>query len=228
MLRVLLVLTSHGQLGRTGIATGVGLQTFASPYYLLTEAGIEVQVASPMGGQPPVDPLSFGDGVETAALRRLSADREAQSLLEHTMPLTAVDSERFDGLFFAGGHGGMWDLPENESAGRLISTALNANKPVVAVCHGVAALCSPDPVTGHTSVKGRRVTGLSNREEVLLGRHQSVPFLLQDRLTSLGAAFEEAAEFSSHVVVDKQLITGQNMRSADQASRTLIAALNRS
>ncbi|WP_167454629.1 type 1 glutamine amidotransferase domain-containing protein [Micromonospora arborensis] len=228
MPRVLLVLTSHGQLGSTGIATGVGLQTFASPYYLLTEAGIDVQVASPMGGQPPVDPLSFGDGVETAALRRLSADKEAQSLLEHTMALPAVDSERYDGLFFTGGHGGMWDLPENESAGHLISAALSADKPVVAVCHGVAALCSPDPVTGHAPVKGRRVTGLSNREEVLLGRHQSVPFLLQDRLTSLGAVFEEAAEFSSHVVVDNQLITGQNMRSADQASRALLAVLNRS
>jgi putative intracellular protease/amidase len=168
-------------------------------------------------------------GVETAALRRLAADREALSLLEHTMTLPTVDSERYDGLFFAGGHGGMWDLPEDEIVGRLIGAALTTDKTVVvAVCHGVAALCSPDPLTGHPSVKGRRVTGLSNREEVLLGRHRSVPFLLQDRLTSLQAAFEEAAEFSSHVVVDNQLITGQNMRSADQASRTLIAALNRS
>jgi putative intracellular protease/amidase len=128
-MRVLLVLTSHGQLGSTGIATGVGLQTFASPYYLLAEAGIEVDVASPMGGQPPVDPLSFGDGVETAALRRLAADREAQSLLEHTMALAAVDSERYDGLFFAGGHGGMWDLPEDEIVGHLIGAALTPISP---------------------------------------------------------------------------------------------------
>ncbi len=226
-MRVLLVLTSHGQLGSTGIATGVGLQTFASPYYLLAEAGIEVDVASPIGGQPPVDPLSFGDDVETAALRRLIADTEARGRLEHTMTLGAVDSKLYDGLFFAGGHGGMWDLPEDEAVGHLIGAALSTDKPVVAVCHGVAALCSPDPLTGHPSAKGRRVTGLSNREEVLLGRHRSVPFLLQDRLTSLGAAFEEAPEFSSHVVVDHQLITGQNMRSADQATRALIAVLNR-
>ncbi|MDP4505042.1 type 1 glutamine amidotransferase domain-containing protein [Nonomuraea turcica] len=225
MSQVLVILTSHGQLGSTGQATGVGLQTFASPYYALKEAGVEVVVASPLGGDPPVDPLSFGEGVETVALRRLNEDVDARALLRASLPLRNAASTDYDGLFFAGGHGGMWDFPDDLVVGGLIAAALNAGKPVVAVCHGVAALCGTDPVSGRPLVEGRRVTALTNQEEAALERDALVPFLLQDRLMKLGAEFDEAAKFTSHVVVHGSLITGQNMRSADEASRAFLAAL---
>lgn len=225
MTRVLSVMTSHGDLGSTALSTGVGLQTFASSYYRLSEAGVDVEVASPLGGEPPVDPLSFGDGVETAALRRLNADDQALGLFRDTKPLAAVDAADYDGFFFVGGHGGMWDFPDNTLMATLLTEALHTGKAIAAVCHGVAALCNIDPGSGRSLVERRAVTALTNREEAALERDRIVPFLLQDRLTALGARFEEASEFTSHVVVDGRLITGQNMRSADETSRALLAAL---
>jgi putative intracellular protease/amidase len=225
MRRVLIVLTSHGQLGSSGLPTGVGLQTFAAPYYVLTDAGVEVVVTSVRGGEPPIDPLSFGEGVETVALQRLTADTVAMELFRHSRPLSSVSAEDYDGLFIAGGHGGMWDLADNATVAKLLAAALDAGKPVAAVCHGVAALCAPHPATRVPLVESRKVTALTTREELELGRENAVPFLLEQRLVRLGAVFEEAPAFTSHVVSDGLLITGQNMRSADQASRALLVAL---
>ena len=225
MPRVLIVVTSHAQLGSSAIPTGVGLQTFAAPYYVLTEAGVDVVVASVAGGEPPTDPLSFGEGVETAALQRLIADDVTLAAVRGSRPLSTTDSDVVDGLFFAGGHGGMWDLPANPAVARLIAGALDAGKPVAAVCHGVAALCGRHPDTGRSFVEGKNVTGLTTREETELERQELVPFLLQERLVELGAQFAEAPMFTSHVVIDGPLITGQNMRSADQASRLLLVEL---
>ncbi|MFJ9900506.1 type 1 glutamine amidotransferase domain-containing protein [Streptomyces sp. NPDC091280] len=203
----------------------MGLQTFAAPYYVLTEAGVEVVVASVRGGEPPIDPLSFGEGVETVALQRLTGDAVAMGLFRDSRPLSAVSAEDYDGLFVAGGHGGMWDLADNARVATFVAAALDAGKPVVAVCHGVAALCGLHPATGRPLVEGRKVTALTTREEIELGRAAVVPFLLEERLVGLGAVFEEAPAFTSHVVADGPLITGQNMRSADQASRSLLAAI---
>ncbi|WP_370615162.1 type 1 glutamine amidotransferase domain-containing protein [Mumia sp. Pv 4-285] len=225
MARVLIVVTSHRQLGSSRLPTGVGLQTFAAPYYVLTEAGVEVAVASVQGGEPPIDPLSFGEGVETVALERLTHDTMAMAMFRDPRPLSTLSADEYDGLFFAGGHGGMWDLPDNPTVATLIAAALDAGTPVAAVCHGVAALCGRHPRTGHPLVQGRKVTALTTQEEVELGREGLVPFLLEERLVELGAVFDEAPVFTSHVVTDGSLITGQNMRSADHASRSLLAAL---
>ncbi|MGI9824452.1 type 1 glutamine amidotransferase domain-containing protein [Agromyces sp. Marseille-Q5079] len=192
---------------------------------LLTEAGIEVVVASAGGGEPPVDPLSFGEGVEDSRTETFEVDDVAMALFRDSHALTTLASDAFDGLFFAGGHGGMWDLPDSPTVATLIASTLDAGKSLAAVCHGVAALCGRHPHTGRPFVEGRRVTALRTSEEIDLGREEVVPFLLQERLVWLGAEFDEAPVFTPHVVTDGSLITGQNMRSADHASRSFLAEL---
>ncbi|HUR05097.1 MAG TPA: type 1 glutamine amidotransferase domain-containing protein, partial [Nonomuraea sp.] len=183
MSQVLVILTSHGQLGSTGQATGVGLQTFASPYYALKEAGVEVVVASPLGGDPPVDPLSFGEGVETVALRRLNEDVDARALLRASLPLRKAARIDYDGLFFAGGHGGMWDFPDDPVIGGLIAAAMNAGKPVAAVCHGPWVLCSTP------ALKGRTATGFHS---------------IKDDMVNAGATFVDM-----EVCIDGNVITSR-------------------
>ncbi|MEV0648873.1 type 1 glutamine amidotransferase domain-containing protein [Phytomonospora sp. NPDC050363] len=216
---VLVVVTSHDRLGDAG-STGVGLQTVSAALYALADAGATVSIASPLGGRPPVDPLTFGEGVETESLTRYLDDPAAVELFESSLPLPEAAEREFDGVYFAGGHGGMWDFPADPVIDYLIASVLDSGGYAAAVCHGVAALCGDRGV-----LKGRRVTGLTNKEELLLGRDRAVPFLLQDRLAELGGTFVEAGEFTSHVVVDGQVITGQNMRSADATAHALLEAL---
>lgn len=219
------MLTSHGTLGKTGLPTGVGLQTVVGPYYLFRDVGFGVDIASLAGGSPPIDPLSLGDDVVTSSMLRFEDDAAAQRKLSESMALREIDQANYEAMFFAGGHGGMWDFPDNLTVGKIVASALRAGKPLAAVCHGVAALCSADPDTGEALARGRRLTGLSNQEEHDLGRDDAVPFLLEDRLTSAGAGYVRAAPFATNVVADGRLVTGQNMRSADAAAQQLLRLL---
>jgi putative intracellular protease/amidase len=221
--RVLIVVTSHASLGGAG-ATGVGLQTVAAPWYVLADAGVSVAIGSPQGGTPPVDPLTFGDGVETAALARFDADPGAARIFESSLRIDQVEARELDAVFFAGGHGGMWDFPESAAIQDLVLTVLDSGGYVAAVCQGVAALCGS---SARDVLAGRTVTGLTNAEEKLLERDEDVPFHLQDRLVDLGATFAEADAFTPHAVVDGQVITGQNMRSADATAHALLDSLAR-
>lgn len=223
MTRVLIVVTSHSRLGDTVEPTGVGLQTVAAALYPLIEADVSVTIASPQGGRPPVDPLTFGEGVETAPLTRFLADDEAVQLFDSSLPLDDVSAGDFDAVFFAGGHGGMWDFPGNPQIQDLTGSIVKAGGYVVAVCHGVAALCDDH---NRSILAGLRVTGLTNQEESLLERDRVVPFLLQERIIRSGGIFVEADPFTPHVVEDDQLITGQNMRSTDLVVRALLDRLS--
>lgn len=221
-MRVLIVSTSHASLGQTGLPTGLGLETLAGPYYRFLQAGAAVVVASPLGGTPPIDPLSVGEETSTDETRRFESDGVARALFENSQPLGSIGVEDQDAVFFAGGHGGMWDFAGNPEVARLIGRSLSRGKPVAAICHGPAAFCGVMDESGKPIVEGRKVTSLSNSEERVLGRDKSVPFLLEDRLRSLGGAYEAGPDFKSFVVKDGTLITGQNMRSAKAAAEALL------
>ena len=223
MTRVLIVVTSHSWLGDDPESTGVGLQTVAAAWYSLIEADVDVVIASPRGGRPPIDPLTFGEEVETAPLTRFLTDDEAVQLFNSSLPLDDVAAGDFDAVFFAGGHGGMWDFPGNPQVQNLIRSIVEAGGYVAAVCHGVAALCDDHD---HSILAGRRVTGLTTQKESLLERDEVVPFLIQDRILHSGGIFVEADPFAPHVVEDGQLITGQNMRSTDLVVRALLDRLS--
>jgi putative intracellular protease/amidase len=186
---------------------------------------MEVATASPKGGEPPVDPLSLAEDVSTEGTRRFAADPVARAVFCNTQPIEAVGADDQDALFFVGGHGGMWDFADNRAIGALTSATVLAGKPVAAVCHGSAALCSAYGATGRLLVEGRAVTGLSNSEEAILGRENAVPFSLEERLRSHGASYRRGADFSPYVVADGLLITGQNMRSAEAAAARLLTVL---
>lgn len=224
-MNILIVSTSHPRLGSSAIATGLGLETLAGPYYRFLDAGATVAIASPLGGKPPVDPLSISDETSTDETRRFDSDAPARASFENSLRLGAVSPDAYDAVFFAGGHGGMWDFAGNPDVSQLIGRYLWQNKPVAAICHGPAALCGVLDDTGRPVVAGRRVTGLSNAEERVLGRDRAVPFLLEDRLRSLGGDYASGPNFKSFVVADGPLITGQNMRSARAAAETLLDLL---
>lgn len=222
-----MLITSHAALGKTGLSTGAGLQTVVGPYYLFRDAGLSVDFASVAGGSPPIDPLSLGDDVVTSSMLRFEDDEAAQRELSQSMALREIDEASYAAIFVAGGHGGMWDFPDNPTVAKTVMSAIRTGIPLAAVCHGVAALCSADPQTGKALAHGRRLTGLSNQEERLLGRDDAVPFLLEDRLRAAGAAYVRAAPFATNVVADGRLVTGQNMRSADAAAQQLLRLLHR-
>lgn len=225
-MRILMIATSHDRLGESGSLTGVGLETFAGPYYRFISAGAKVTAASPQGGTPPIDPLSLREETSTPGTRRFATDPAAGSLFSNTQRIEKVDPRAQDALFFVGGHGAMWDFADNPIIGALLGASLRAGKPVAAVCHGVAAMCSGTEAAGPAMAAGRAITALSDSEEAVLGRAGLVPFSLQQRLTALGARYQAGADFISHVIVDRNLITGQNMRSAEDAAAALLRILN--
>ncbi|MVA72101.1 type 1 glutamine amidotransferase domain-containing protein [Agrobacterium vitis] len=221
-MKILIVSTSHGSLGQTGLPTGLGLETLAGPYYRFLEAGAEVVIASLLGGTPPIDPLSVGEETSTEETHRFSGDVAALAHFENSALLETVHAEDLDALFFAGGHGGMWDFADNTDVATLIGRCLSLGKPVAAICHGPAAFCGVIDASGRHIIEGSRITGLSNSEEIALGRDHTVPFLLEDRLKSLGGDYQAGPDFKSFVVRDRLLITGQNMRSAKAVAEALL------
>lgn len=224
-MRILIVLTSHDQLGDTGKKTGFWLEEFAAPYYRLLDAGAELTLASPAGGQPPLDPKSSEPDAQTEATRRFSKDKQAQATLANTLKLADVKTDNFDGVFYPGGHGPLWDLSEDQNSISLIESFVAANKPVAAVCHAPAVLIHVRDAQGLTLVKGKRVTGFSNSEESAVGLSDIVPFLLEDKLIALGANYKKTEDWHPLSVIDGQLITGQNPASSEAVADALLGLL---
>lgn len=224
-MRILIVLTSHDQLGDTGKKTGFWLEEFAAPYYRLQDAGAELILASPAGGQPPLDPKSSEDDAQTEATHRFNTDRQAQTALANTVKLADMKQDNFDAVFYPGGHGPLWDLTGDQNSISLIENFVAANKPVATVCHAPAVLIHVHDAQGHPLVKGKRVTGFSNSEEAAVGLSDIVPFLLEDKLIQLGANYEKTDDWHPLAVVDGRLITGQNPASSQAVADALIALL---
>ncbi|MCY7270892.1 MAG: type 1 glutamine amidotransferase domain-containing protein [Sphingomonas bacterium] len=227
-MNILMVLTSHAQLGDTGKKTGFWLEEFAAPYYVLKDAGHAITLASPKGGQPPLDPKSDAPDAQTDATRRFKADGQAQDQLAATEVLGEIDPNGFDAVFYPGGHGPMWDLAEDVDSKALIEATIAAGKPVALVCHAPAVLKNVTTPQGAPLVKGKKVTGFTNGEEEAVGLTNIVPFLLEDMLKAKGGDYSKGADFSSYVVQDGLLITGQNPPSSEAAAEALLKALVKS
>lgn len=223
--RILVVLTSHDTLGNTGRKTGFWLEEFAAPYYVFVDAGAEVTLASPAGGHPPIDPKSAESEWQTQATHRFEADEAGKTALSNTLKLADVDAGDYDAVFFPGGHGPMWDFPENVTLAGLIEAFDEEGKPIGAVCHGPVALVGARKADGTPLVAGRNVTGFTNGEEDAVELSDVVPFLLEDRLRELGATIDNAADFTEHAITDGNLVTGQNPQSSEAGAKAVLALL---
>ena len=224
-MKVLMILTSHDKLGDTGKKTGFWLEEFAAPYYVLLDAGAEMTLASPAGGQPPLDPQSDVPDAPTEATGRFKKDDVAQSALANTTKLAEINADEFDAIFFPGGHGPLWDLAENADSQRMIGTFMAENRPLAAVCHAPAIFKHTKGADGMSVVSGRRVTGFSNTEEEGVGLTKIVPFLVEDMLKANGGLYEKGPDWGSFVVVDGKLVTGQNPASSEAAAKELLKLL---
>lgn len=224
-MKILMILTSHDALGNTGQKTGFWLEEFAAPYYVFKDAGVQVTLASPLGGQPPVDPKSEVAAAQTAATRRFHEDVRAQADLATTVTLSALDVADFDAVFYPGGHGPLWDLAEDATSIHLINAMIAAGKPVAAVCHAPGVLRHARAPSGELLVKGKNVTGFTNSEEQSGGVPEIVPFLVETMLTEAGGIYSKAADWQAHVITDGLLITGQNPASSEPAARALLEEL---
>jgi len=224
-MKILMILTSHDKLGDTGHKTGFWLEEFAAPYYLFKDAGAEVTLASPLGGQPPLDPKSDETGAQTDATRRYWDDPATQAALAETAKLWTLRASDFDAVFYPGGHGPLWDLAEDKPSIDLIDAMIAAGKHVAAVCHAPAVLKHAKAANGKPLAQGKRVTGFSNTEEQAAGLTDVVPFLVEDMLKAEGGTYSKVADWQPHVVVDGLLITGQNPASSAPAAQALLDAL---
>ena len=224
-MKILMVLTSHDELGDTGKKTGFWLEEFAAPYYVFKDAGADITLASPKGGQPPVDPGSDTEDTQTEATKRFKSDPDAQKALATTEVLSSVDAAGFDAIFYPGGHGPLWDLAEDADSIRLIETFAHADRPVGAVCHAPAVFKHPKASDGKPLVSGKTVTGFTNTEEEGVGLTDVVPFLVEDMLKANGGAYQKGDDWASFVVTDGKLVTGQNPASSGEAARKLLAML---
>lgn len=226
-MKILMVLTSHDRLGDTGRKTGFWLEEFAAPYYVFRDAGATLVLASPAGGQPPLDPKSSDPDAQTDATRRFDADAEARDALAQTVPLARVDAADFDAVFYPGGHGPLWDLAEDRRSIALIETMLAGGKPVALVCHAPGVLRHAKAADGRPLVAGRHVTGFSDTEERAVELTKVVPFLVEDELKRLGGHYTRSPDWAVHVAHDGMLITGQNPASSEAAAQALLSALER-
>jgi putative intracellular protease/amidase len=224
-MKILMVLTSHDDLGDTGNKTGFWLEEFAAPYYVFRDAGAEITLASPKGGQPPLDPNSDGEDAQTNATRRFKADDAAQAALARTVALSDVAAEEFDAIFYPGGHGPLWDLAEDSDSKALIEAFAAKGRPVGAVCHAPAVFRHTKGADGTPLVSGKTVTGFTNTEEEAVGLTGVVPFLVEDMLRDNGADYQRGDDWGSFVVADGTLVTGQNPASSEEAAKRLLALL---
>ena len=224
-MNILMVLTSHDQLGNTGKKTGFWLEEFAAPYYVFKDAGANITVVSPAGGQPPLDPSSDTPDAQTDDTRRFKADAAAQAVLAHTDKLSGVQGADFDALFYPGGHGPLWDLTESADSIKLIESMAAADKTIAAVCHAPGVFKSVKAADGSPLVKGKKVTGFTNTEEAAVKLTDIVPFLVEDMLTKNGGMYSKGADWQSYVVTDGKLITGQNPASSAAAAKAVLQQL---
>lgn len=224
-MKILMVLTSHDELGDTGNKTGFWLEEFAAPYFVFKDAGAEVKLASPKGGQPPLDPSSDADNAQTEATKRFKGDQEAQRELANTAVLSTVTADGFDAVFYPGGHGPLWDLAEDGDCKTLIETFAASDRPIGAVCHAPAVFKHTRGTDGKPLVAGRKVTGFTNSEEEGVGLTNVVPFLVEDMLTANGGTYQNGDDWASFVVTDGKLVTGQNPASSEEAAHKLLSLL---
>jgi putative intracellular protease/amidase len=224
-MNILMVLTSHDQLGDTGKKTGFWLEEFAAPYYTLKEAGAQLTVVSPKGGQPPLDPKSDDADAQTAATKRFKADPEAQAVLANTGKLADVSAAGFDAVFYPGGHGPLWDLAEDRDSIALIESMIAAGKPVAAVCHAPGVLRHVNGPDGKPLVNSKKVTGFTNTEEEAVGLTKVVPFLVEDMLKERGGMYSKLGDWQPYAVTDGLLVTGQNPASSELAAEALLKLL---
>lgn len=225
MNKILIVLTSHDRLGNTGKKTGFWLEEFTAPYYAFKEAGAELVLASPAGGQPPLDPKSDDPASQTETTRRFRADPAAQQALANTVRLDSVRAEDFDAVFYPGGHGPLWDLAESATSIALIEAFDRAGKPLGLVCHAPGALRNARTADGAPLVQGRTVTGFSNSEEAAVELSDVVPFLIEDVFTRQGGLYRKGPDWAPFVVQDGRLVTGQNPASSEAVAKALLALL---
>lgn len=223
-MKIVMVMTSHDQLGNTGRKTGFWLEEFAAPYFVFRDAGVELTLASPKGGQPPIDPKSDLPENQTPAMARFKQDPVAQKALSQTVKLADVKAEDYDSIFYVGGHGPMWDLVDNPVSIALIESFYNSGKPVAAVCHSPAVFHKVK-YKGAPLVKGKRVTGFTNGEEAAVHLTDVVPFLVEDELKRVGGLYEKAADWQPFAIVDGRLVTGQNPASSETAAKELLRVL---
>jgi putative intracellular protease/amidase len=224
-MKVLMVLTSHSELGSTGEKTGFWIEEFASPYYVLADGGAEITIASPKGGQPPIDPKSEAKDAQSPATDRFYKDNDVIDKVAHSFKLSDIKEVDFDGVFYPGGHGPLWDLATDKISIKLIETFYENQKPIAFVCHAPAALVHVKAANGEALVKGKQVTGFSNTEEAAVQLTEVVPFLLEDELTKHGAHYSKGADWASYAKQDGLLITGQNPGSSEEAAELLLKAL---
>lgn len=224
-MNILMVLTSHDQLGDTGKKTGFWLEEFAAPYYVFRDAGATVTLASPAGGQPPLDPTSDAEESQTAATRRFKGDPQAQAALASTERLDKMAVASFDAVFYPGGHGPLWDLAEDPTSIGLIEATHASGKPLALVCHAPGALRHAKGPGGKFLVSGKKVTGFTNTEEEAVGLTKVVPFLVEDMLKNNGGIYSKGADWASYVLTDGNLITGQNPASSEEAAKAVLHLL---
>jgi len=224
-MKILMVLTSHDELGTTGKKTGFWLEELAAPYYAFLDAGADITLASPKGGQPPLDPKSDEPDSQTDETRRFHADSAAQAVLASTIRLDSVNQDAFDAVFYPGGHGPLWDLANDKHSIALIEQTLQAGKPVALVCHAPGVLRDVKNADGTPLVKGKKVTGFTNSEEEGVGLTDVVPFLVEDVLKQNGGLYSRGDDWQSYTVQDGLLITGQNPGSSSETAKVLLASL---
>lgn len=224
-MKILVVLTSHGQLGNTGEQTGFWLEELAAPYFAFIDAGAEVTLASPKGGQPPLDPKSNVPESQTETTHRFEANTAAMQALAHTQKLSEISVADYDAVFYPGGHGPLWDLAEDPISIALIEQAIQSGKPVAAVCHAPGVLRHVKASDGTPLVSGKSVTGFTNTEEAVVGLTEIVPFLVEDMLKENGGHYSKAGDWQVHVQVDGLLVTGQNPASSAATATALLQLL---
>ncbi|MDP0589463.1 MAG: type 1 glutamine amidotransferase domain-containing protein [Candidatus Endonucleobacter bathymodioli] len=221
-MKILLVLTSHNQLGNTGQKTGFWLEEFATPYYIFKDANADITLASPNGGQPPLDPKSDVADFQTEATERFKEDDDAQSELANTLQLSDISADDYDAVFYVGGHGPLWDLAEDHNSIALIETMYASGKPVAAVCHAPAVFRHTKAPDGTPLIKGKSVTSFSNTEENAVQLSSIVPFLLEDELKAKGANYSKVDDWHPYAITDGNLITGQNPASSDPVAKAVL------
>ena len=224
-MKILMVLTSHDKLGDTGQKTGFWLEEFASPYYVFKDANANITLASPKGGQPPLDPKSDEPDFQTAATERFKNDAEANVILSNTIKLSEINADDYDAVFYPGGHGPLWDLSEDKNSIKLIENMYASGKPVAAVCHAPAVFHNTKNPDGTALIKNKSVTGFSNSEEAAVQLTEIVPFLLEDELQSKGANYSKADDWHPYAITDGNLITGQNPQSSELVAEGVLEKL---
>ena len=225
--KILMVLTSHSDLGNTGEKTGFWVEEFAAPYYAFKDAGAEVTLASPLGGQPPVDPKSELEDFQTEATKRFDADTETQTLIANTKVLSSINADDYDAVFYPGGHGPLWDLTDNADSISLLEGFVAQNKPVSAVCHATAALLNVKDTNGEFFIKDKEITGFSNSEEDAVQLSDVVPFMLEDEIVNRKAKYQSGADWHPFAIQDGLAITGQNPASSELVAQKLLTFLTK-